>query len=49
MCIYTENHTKSDTRIQNNNLEYKIHQKHKNTFREINTFPKIEISYLSKK
>ena len=32
LFIYTENDTKSDKRIKNNNLYYKARQKYQNTF-----------------
>ena len=38
MFIYTENDTESDTRIKNNNLQYKTHQQYTNTFPEIHIF-----------
>ena len=39
MFIYTENDTESDTRIQNNNLEYK-HTNNTNTHFKTQTFQK---------
>ena len=38
MIIYTEKYTESNTRIKNNNLLYKTHQRHQNTFRGFDIF-----------
>ena len=38
MIIYTEKYTESESDIQNNNLLYKIHQQHQNTFDKLVVF-----------
>ena len=41
MFPYTEKYTESESDIQNNDLLYKTHQQHKNTFEMLETFEKV--------
>ena len=40
MFLYTEKDNKSESNIQNNDLLYKTHQKHQNTFQIFENFEK---------
>ena len=40
MAAYTEKYTESESDIQNNDLLYKTHQKHQNTFELFETIGK---------
>ena len=40
MFLYRVKHTDSEHDIKNNNLLYKIHQQHQNTFERLETFVK---------
>ena len=44
MAAYTEKYTESESDIQNNDLLYKTHRKHQNTFEMLEIFGKTEKS-----